>query len=167
MSVNRQLFDFGRPGEPDLWRAVDDRVMGGVSASQVIGIGGGLAVFCGEVSLENNGGFASVHAAVRKGILEGCQDIRLHCRGDGRTYSLRLRQDDDYDGISWRCDFTPAAGEWQAMSLPLKAFRPVFRGRELTTTDPLDPAQVRQIGLLIANRQAGPFRLELTSITAC
>ena len=35
-----------------------------------------------------------------------------------------------------------------------------------TDAPPLDPARVRQVGLLIADRQAGPFALAIRSFAA-
>ena len=45
------------------------------------------------------------------------------------------------------------------------AFEPVFRGRRVPDHPPLDPAEVKTLGLLIADKQAGPFRLELEWIS--
>jgi hypothetical protein len=41
------------------WRAINDGVMGGVSLGEIVAIDNGLR-FQGTLSLENNGGFASV-----------------------------------------------------------------------------------------------------------
>jgi hypothetical protein len=48
----------------------------------------------------------------------------------------------------------------------LGEFRPSFRGRAVPDAPPLDPARVRQVGLLIADRQAGPFALAMRSFAA-
>jgi len=161
-----RLFDFSEERDIARWHAVDDRVMGGVSDSRVQRCSPDSAAFAGVVSLENNGGFASVHAAIPQGILAGHVAIALDCVGDGRRYSLRLRQDEAFDGISYRNDFTPAAGQVSRILLPLADFVPVFRGRTLTTAGPLEPASVRRIGLLIAGQQAGEFKLELHRVSA-
>jgi hypothetical protein len=54
--------------------------------------------------------------------------------------------------------------DWQTISLTLSAFRASFRGREVPGAPALDPARIRQVGLLIAGRQAGPFALEIRRI---
>ena len=46
------------------------------------------------------------------------------------------------------------------MRLPLAALRPTVRGDALPGP-PLDPARVREIGLLIADKREGAFRLEV------
>jgi hypothetical protein len=47
----------------------------------------------------------------------------------------------------------------------LTAFGASFRGREVAGAPPLDPARIRQIGLMIASRQAGAFSLAIRQIS--
>ena len=55
--------------------------------------------------------------------------------------------------------------EWQTLRLPLADFRASFRGREVLGAPSLDPARIRQVGLMIAARQAGPFTLDIRRIS--
>lgn len=160
MPSARRLFDFRDGEEADAWTAVSDPVMGGCSQARMSRDGDGVGVFAGTVSLENNGGFASIHRPLPSGSLAGAKALLLRCMGDGRRYSLRLRQDAEFDGISYRLDFTPEAGHWQEIELPLDQFRPVFRGRELTTAGPLRPEKIIRLGFLLA-RQPGDFHLRI------
>ena len=57
----KTLFDFSTATNAPAWQVVNDDVMGGVSTSR-FSVTNGVAVFRGEVSLENNGGFASVRS---------------------------------------------------------------------------------------------------------
>jgi hypothetical protein len=111
------------------------------------------------------GGFASVR---RRRPTSRClaRPALLEARGDGRRYKLNLRTDDSFDGINYQAAFTPAADGWSLLRLPIADFRPRFRGRTLDAAPPLDPARVRQVGLMIADRQPGPFTLALRSIVA-
>ena len=148
----------------DAWRAVDDVVMGGVSRSGLRATEAGTAVFEGELSLENNGGFASVRTLVPPTDLSSRKGLTVRVRGDGRRYRLRLRTDDRYDGIAYQAEFGTAAGEWEEITLPFAEFAPSFRGRRPPGAEPLDPSRIRQVGLMIADKQAGPFALELAWI---
>ena len=56
------LFDFTDLQAVNAWHAIDDRVMGGISQSRLKHEPASHAVFEGEVSLEQNGGFASVRS---------------------------------------------------------------------------------------------------------
>ncbi len=74
--------------------------------------------------------------------------------------------DDAFDGMNYQARLEAPAGGWALVRLPLAAFRPTFRGRTVPGAPALDPARVRQIGLVIADRQAGPFALALRSLGA-
>jgi monofunctional biosynthetic peptidoglycan transglycosylase len=143
-----------------MWRSIDDRVMGGVSASEMIS-DGGVAVFRGVVSLENSGGFASVRSDPARYDLTGLEGVLLRVRGDGKSYGFSVRTTAAFDGVSYQARFTTVAGEWLEIALPFDQFVPVYRGRRVSDHPPLDPAGIRTFGLMIADRQAGPFRLEL------
>lgn len=156
-------FDFADPGAVGEWRAIDDRVMGGVSRSRLRHDPAGHAVFEGTVSLDRNGGFASVRSAAADRGRPGAQACCIVARAAGQHFKLSLLTDDAVDSLHYQARFTPGP-TWQAWHLPLSAFRATFRGREVPGAPALDPAGIRQIGLLIADRQAGPFALEIRRI---
>lgn len=52
------LFDFADPAAMRGWQVEDDGVMGGVSRGNMVHDKAGRLIFHGDVSLENNGGFA-------------------------------------------------------------------------------------------------------------
>jgi monofunctional biosynthetic peptidoglycan transglycosylase len=154
------IFDFRRPAEGQHWYSINDSVMGGLSTSG-LQVEDGRAVFAGFVSLENNGGFASVRTAAGAYDLGAYSGISLRVRGDGKTYKLNLRLDADFDGINYRAVFPTTPDQWLTVRLPFSAFHPHFRGQQLTAVAPLDPHHIVTFGLLIGDRQAGPFRLEI------
>jgi NADH dehydrogenase [ubiquinone] 1 alpha subcomplex assembly factor 1 len=162
--MRRELYRFDTPAPVADWSAVDDVVMGGVSHSRLRHDPAGHAVFEGEVSLERRGGFASVRTRPLELGTPGALAWVLEVCGDGRRYSFNLRTDDGFDGLSYKAAFETPPGAWTALRLPVSAFRPSFRGREVPGAPPLDPARVRQLGLMIADRQAGPFALAVRSI---
>jgi NADH dehydrogenase [ubiquinone] 1 alpha subcomplex assembly factor 1 len=161
----RSVLEFRDPAQVRVWIAVDDRVMGGVSASQATVTAEGLA-FSGVVSLANNGGFASIRAQPHGYDLAGATALLLRVRGDGQTYKLALRTEDVFDGVQYQARFATQPGAWIDVELPVTAFQPTFRGRAVPDAPALDPARIRVFGLLIADRQAGPFRLVVASIQA-
>lgn len=143
------------------WRVVNDGVMGGVSSSRMVAAEEGLR-FEGELSLENNGGFASVRRLVESDF-SGTDRVLLEVRGDGRTYQFRLRQSGRFDGVAWRAEFE-TSNEWRTVELPFGNFEPVFRGRSVPEAGPVVPDDVRQIGFMLADKQPGPFWLEVRNI---
>ena len=160
------LFDFSDTETAQRFTAVDDRVMGGVSQSALSAVGGS-AVFAGELSTEQNGGFASVRSTPLSVDLSAFEGIALYVRGDGRTYKLRMRTDDRFNGVSYQAPFATTAGVWTTLKLPFQSFEPTYRGRVPPDAAPLDPAAVRSFGLLVAGEQVGAFQLELRWIRPC
>lgn len=157
------LVDFRDPGEAARWRATDDVVMGGRSASALVQ-GDGVGLFVGTVSLEQGGGFASVRRSDAALDLSGFDAIELRVRGDGRRYKLNLRTSAGFDGVVYQAAFSTQPGAWITVESRLEDFAPRFRGQPAPGR--LDRARVQSFGLLISDRQAGPFRLELETITA-
>lgn len=159
------LFDFRAPEALAQWSAIDDGIMGGISRSRLrSGEKGLYAFFEGEVSLANGGGFASVRCQPLPLGLAGATACVIEVRGDGRHYKLNLRTEDTFDGVNYQARFSPPAHEWVRIVLPLTDFAPSWRGRPVPDAPPLDPARIRQVGLMIADRQAGPFSLAVRSI---
>ena len=155
------LIDFTDTDRSSDWIIVNDGVMGGKSTSSMTISDSGIAVFSGEVSLENNGGFASTRTVVEERALSRCDGAVIRVRGDGRTYQFRIRTDTGFDGLAYRHEFEAVKGEWQEISLSFSDFEPTFRGRIVDDAGPLDPARIRQAGFMIADKQAGEFKLEV------
>jgi hypothetical protein len=158
------LFNFA--DEPSVlgWSAIDDRVMGGVSNSRLRHDAAGHVVFEGVVSLERQGGFASVRSRPQDlGVPDGSAYLLQVC-SDGQRYKLNLRCDAAQDGVNYQAAFQSPPGVWTPIRLPLSAFTATWRGRSVPDAKPLDTARVCQLGLVIADGQAGPFALALRSV---
>lgn len=157
---------FVSPASTEGWDAINDGVMGGVSSSRLRFDLGGRAVYEDEVSLENNGGFASVWTPLPEFGCAVTVAYRLTVWGDDHTYKLNFRIDSGFDGVNYQATFSPSPGSWTQAVLPLAAFGPIFRGRLVNGVPPLQPQLVKQVGLTISDKQAGVFRLLLQSIAA-
>ena len=143
------------------WYAVNDGVMGGVSSGEMT-VTDKKLLFHGELSLQNNGGFASVRRPVNEDMT-GSMGVRLTVKGDGRKYQFRLRQDRNFDGVAWRHMFS-TDGSTQVLELKYADFEPVFRGRIVRSAGPVVPAQITQIGFMIADKVEGAFALSVLKI---
>ena len=160
---SRTLFDFSDPAAVTVWAPIDDRVMGGLSSSRLRHDPAGHAVFEGNVSLAQRGGFASVRATPANRGKPGAQACVIEARATGKRFKLNLLTDDAFDGILYQASFTPGAN-WRTLSIPLQAFRATRRGREVNGAPALEPASIRQVGLMVADRQPGPFALAVRRI---
>jgi monofunctional biosynthetic peptidoglycan transglycosylase len=153
------LLDFADATDAATWSPVNDVVMGGVSRSAFGSAGPGIARFSGVVSLENSGGFASVHSPPRAWDTAGATAFVLRVRGDGKQYKLTLRTGAGFAGTQYQARFQSPPGEWTDVRLPIESFVATFRGRKMQFAPRLDPADVRELGLMISDQQAGPFEL--------
>jgi hypothetical protein len=152
--------DFAKPEIVRAFRVVNDDVMGGISTSR-LSLAAGAMRFEGTVSLENNGGFASFRGPARFPADSGA--LLLTVRGDGRRYKLTLKFDDGPGTPQYQAAFV-APPEWQTLRFTPDDFSGSFRGRAVEA-----PAvrfiDVHYVGLLISDRQAGAFRIEVKGIT--
>ncbi|MFC1713317.1 CIA30 family protein [Candidatus Poribacteria bacterium] len=165
-TAKKILIDFSKPDEKESWRIVNDLVMGGVSQSKMIMTDDSTAIFQGNLSLENNGGFASVRTNPIDYRMAGYDGITARVKGDGRTYQLRLITDGRFDGVSYRSEFQTTADKWTNIKLPFEGFVPTFRGQVVPDAPELTPGKIRQLGFLIADKKEGSFRLEIDWIGA-
>jgi hypothetical protein len=164
-TADKILFDCQTTTNTAAWQIVNDDVMGGVSRSG-FRLTNGVAVFQGKISLENNGGFASVRTLPARHDLAGCDAFVIRVRGDRRSYKFTARTARSFDSAIYQTVFTTKKGEWEEHRLPLAQFVPTFRGRVLSGEPPLDPAKVTSVGFLLSDKQAGPFQLEVAWIKA-
>jgi len=153
------VLDFSDPATAREFRVINDGVMGGVSTSRLDEADGALA-FEGQVSLENNGGFASFRGPVR--ILDGASVLLLTVRGDGKRYKLVVKRDDSNATPQYQAPFD-APREWTTLRFKPTDFSPSFRGRPIPAP-PLAFGDVQSLGVLISDRQTGPFRIELKEV---
>lgn len=162
---DKVLFDFTTPTNKPGWQIVNDDVMGGVSTSR-FEVLTNRAVFSGVVSLENNGGFASVRSSPILQDLRGLDGFEVRTFGDGRHYKFTARTENGFDSPLYQMGFRTKHGEWEEHRLPFSQFKPTFRGRTLDARPPLDPAKIYTVGFIIADNQGGPFRLEIEWVKA-
>lgn len=162
----KEMVTFQDANEKEQWRIVNDGVMGGLSKSGIEITPAGKSVFKGDLSLENNGGFASVRRLPQDYGLEGYDGVLLRIKGDGRTYQFRVRTNSEFDGVSYQAEFETKPGEWLTAEVPFESLKPTFRGRVVPDAPALQPKDIRQIGFLLGDKRPGSFQLEMEWIQA-
>jgi monofunctional biosynthetic peptidoglycan transglycosylase len=162
---DRFLCQFDTPAAAEAWQIVNDDVMGGRSVSRFKIDDQAKLVFSGTLSLENNGGFASVRARGKNLALTLGESIFLRVRGDGRQYEFNLYTQPNFSGYSYRQSFQTISGKWMEIELPVNRFVATWRGRAFPN-EKLDAGNVRGLGFLLGDKKAGPFQLEVEWIKA-
>lgn len=148
--------------QAESWSVVNDDVMGGISQSQVANTQSDTWLFSGNVSLENNGGFASARTMTDTIDISPYTTARLELKGDGNRYGFNLRSQ-NMRRLSYRAYFT-TTGDWQTIEIPLDDLQPTSFGETVPEAPPLDRTQVEMVGFIIADAQEGAFALEIRSI---
>jgi hypothetical protein len=176
---DRELFDFTQPrsGMAAMWGAIDDVVMGGVSASG-LSLEPDRAVFSGHVSVENSGGFASIRTRnfATPLNLADYAGISLRVRGNGQRYKLFLRPTEQWDGLGYAYSFDTDPLAITNLLLPFRNFVPVQRAKTVANLPCLDPSRISSLQVMLSKFEydgglnpyfrPGDFRLELFSIGA-
>ncbi len=155
------LFDFNRNAPLDNWVVIEDGVMGGRSRGSLRLDGEGHGLFSGKVSLENNGGFASIRLDCGRVPLSDAHAVVLQVKGDGKRYQFRIRAS-KRDAHAY-IHYFETNGDWEQISLPLHAFYPTFRGRKLELPN-FASDSLEEIGILIGNQRQEYFELRIKSI---
>ncbi len=155
------LIDFSRPEVVQTFRVINDDVMGGVSTSRRRSTDDAM-VFEGEVSLERNGGFASLSGPIRFPVESAA--LLLRVRGDGQRYKLTLKLDDSTGTNQYQAAFF-SPREWQVLRFEPADFVASFRGRAVAAPI-VRFVDVHYLGLLISDQQSGAFKIELKDVRA-
>lgn len=158
------LFDFTGPDAAREWQNVNDGVMGGVSDGKFKITDRKTLEFLGTLSLENNGGFASVRTKAKKLDLEKNDTLVARVKGDGREYSLNLYINKPLMAFSYRATVQTRKDEWIEVKVPLDKFEATSFGRVMKDAGPVDPKEINALGFMLSDKKAGPFKMEIESI---
>jgi len=178
-SDEKVIFDFTQVTDDlkNTWGAVDDVVMGGVSQSG-IQLVDNTALFAGNVSTANSGGFASVRTRNFDTPLDlsGYEGVELRVRGDGKRYKFFIRTESLWDGVAYSYSFDTVANTWINVRVPFSDLIAVFRAKTLPNATIINSQQIRSFQLMLSkfeydgglnpNFTPGGFALQVESIKA-
>lgn len=159
--------NFETVSQTQIWRAVNDGVMGGLSSGSPY-FQDGIMIFRGVINT-NGGGFSSVRSPVEEGALKEADGVKVRLRSDGRAYKLTFRSDAVWRGrrISFQAPLpTTTAGEWAEVVVPFSALRGSLFGRPVSGAK-FNKEAVTELGFILADGQDGPFRLDVDWIASC
>ena len=157
----RTLFDFTGPEAAQQWQAVNDGVMGGVSDGRFRITPESTLEFFGTLSLENNGGFASVRTKPADLDINAGDDLVIRVKGDGREYVLNLYTKSRRMAFSYRAPLPTVKNEWAEVAVPLEDFIPTSFGNRVQGMGPVEPDEITSIGFMLSDKKAGPFKMKV------
>ncbi len=145
------LFDFTGADAAKEWLNVNDGVMGGVSEGKFQITDKKTLEFFGTLSLENNGGFASVRTKAKKLSLEKGDTLIAKVRGDGREYTFNLYLNKPLIAFSYRATVQTKKDEWIEVKVPLEQFEATSFGRVVKDAGAVKPEEVNALGFMLSD----------------
>ena len=155
------LFEFTGPEAAQKWQAVNDGVMGGVSDGRFKITTDNTLEFFGTLSLENNGGFASVRTKPTDLDIKAGDTLVVRVKGDGREYVLTIYTKSRRMAFSYRAPLPTTKDEWTEVAIPLADFIPTAFGRQVQGMGPVEPSQINGLGFMLSDKKPGTFRMQV------
>jgi hypothetical protein len=162
MSISNEIILFDANNYFQQWYITNDDVMGGISNSSIKITEKGSAEFTGNVSTDNNGGFAMTRLPVNIKLKETNSKIVLKVKGDGKKYQLRIKS--KRFQRFWYINTFQTKNEPQEIEIPLKDFYPSYRGYRLDF-DNFSANSLQEIAILIGNKKNENFKLIIEKIS--
>ncbi len=160
------IIDFGDSKDGDSWRIVNDGVMGGLSQSNAI-LTDNSVKFSGKVSLENNGGFASIRTLIPEQSLASCKTVTIRYKSNSltRTFGLSLKNSQRYYIPYYKHIFSPKTKDWQELKVNLTDFKHYKISQVIGHSMPSKALDdVYNIAIIISDKISGPFDIEIDYI---
>jgi hypothetical protein len=158
---SQEIYKFTEESDITDWYIVDDNVMGGRSKGGLEQSDEGHAIFQGNVSLENNGGFSSVRYRVNSVSCKEYATFRIHLKGDTKKYQFRVRSNlREYQSYVYEFE---TSGNWEVIYIPFDAMYPSWRGMKLDMPN-FQGEVASEFSFLISNKRNENFRLEIDRI---
>ena len=158
------LYSFTKQGKGK-WRVQNDAVMGGRSNSQLKMTENDHAYFSGRVSLENDGGFCSIHQTVEKNpyvIAEKSTAFVLLLKGDGKEYNFRVRTPNGRHSYGYTFP-TKGGDQWETISISFDEMEATYHGESVEVPN-YAGENIVEMQLLIGNNKEETFEILIESI---
>lgn len=145
------------------WSIVNDGVMGGLSSSTAF-IKDDKIIFSGNVSLKNNGGFASLRSPVKNYNFANYSGVEIKIKGDGKRYTISMKETAYFSGYFYTGSFETKKDDRIIVQIPFDEFKLYYFGNETISDKKIPLNNIKEISLLIGDKQEGNFTTEVDYI---
>ncbi len=159
------VLDFRQSGNTQDWYVLCDSVMGGVSTARASQNENSIQIK-GDVSLENNGGFASFRSPYSDFALGEFTHVKIKYRSTGMRMGFTLNWNREFWLPYFKYVLPITDGEWETAEILLNDFK-TYR-LEQVQSDKINPARLNDIirfGFITSEKRAGSFEFEIQEIT--
>lgn len=85
-------------------------------------------------------------------------------KSDGKRYSISMKETTYFSGYFYTSTFETTKDEWITIKIPFENFKLYYFGRELNSNKKIPLNNIKEVSLLIGNKQAGEFKAEIEYI---
>lgn len=158
------VLDLSVENERSKWRAVNDGVMGGLSRGVILETPDGIR-FEGRISLENNGGFASLRRPMSKADLSEYKGVIITYKCPDVKTAFCIDPNPVWYQPNYRTALKPAE-EWTAVKVPFKDFVGRQVGRPVSGKLNAEKlSHIYQFGFITDEKREVDFALEVREVT--
>jgi len=157
-------YDFGASKDGSNWLIINDGVMGGRSIGEAY-LTNDSILFQGEISFENNGGFASIRSYPKRIDLSGAEFIELRYRLTGLNFALMLEENRRFWMPYYSYELETTDNEWVTIRIPVNRLKETrlgdFTGKTLRDAR---SKEFFRLGFISKEKKADSFNLEIDYI---
>lgn len=148
----------------DDWFVVVDGVMGGLSKGSVVQSADSI-IFRGSISLDNNGGFASLRTPYQEYDLSSYKTVTVRYKSTGQDFGLTLNKYRQFWRPTYKTNLPITNGEWKVVTCNLEDFGMYRLGEPMQgNPDNDDLSQIVRLGLISNTKAATDFEIEVDRI---
>lgn len=158
------LIDFGKKQVETDWNVIVDGVMGGLSKGRTEVTKKGV-LFTGEISLRNNGGFASFRSRYSSYDLSEYKQLEIRLKSKGISFAFTLETNRYFYQPNFKQHITTESEDWETITLDLDSFKAYRLGRPLGyKLSQENKAKIIRMGFISDEKREGTFELEIDYI---
>ena len=158
------MYDFGNNKTGQEWYVINDGVMGGLSQGK-LSLTKDYLHYEGRVSLENNGGFASIRAPYGEYDLTPYKSVEIRYKSTSYDFAFVLENRQRFYEPTYKHNLPSTNNKWVTLKMNLVDFGGYQLGRKLNTqlTKQIQ-SEIIRMGFISNEKRAGDFDLSIDYI---
>jgi NADH dehydrogenase [ubiquinone] 1 alpha subcomplex assembly factor 1 len=161
---NLPEINFGSTGNTAMWYAVNDGVMGGLSSGTLKETKKSM-IFSGHVSLENNGGFASIRSKFDRYKLSKFTAVEIKYKSQDYDFAMMLEMNRMFYMPYFKFNLPNSQNKWKTVTIGLEEFEAYSLGKKLGYgLDENSKNDIIRLGFISNEKRAGKYEIEIDYI---
>ena len=163
--ADQMRYDFGENGCGRCgWFVVVDGVMGGLSSGS-LSVHDASMKMEGEISLENNGGFASLRTDYQNYDLSPYSRVVIKYRSSGHDFAMTLNNFRRFWQPRFKARLPNTQNEWSEVTIKFDDFKKMRFDEVLGAgPSPQELANIIRLGFISSEKKASSYSFEVASI---